>query len=241
MIIYLYKKTHNVTGLQYLGKTTRNPYNYKGSGKIWIPHLKKHGYDVTTEIIKECHSVEDIRYWGVYYSDLWNVVKDSNWANLKPEEGDGFASGEANPSKREDLKRLRSDNWSGDKNPACLEKNKKYGNKNVSKREEVKSKLSGNNHYMKRDDYDKSTHNSKNPETLSKRSGDNHWMKQKTYDPKSRPNYDSTVYIFFNKSLGLTESLTKFEFRTKYKLNPGSVVNLVKGKSKSCYGWIILN
>jgi len=32
MTIYLYKKTHNVTGLQYLGKTTRNPFTYKGSG-----------------------------------------------------------------------------------------------------------------------------------------------------------------------------------------------------------------
>ena len=31
MTIYLYKKTHKVTGLQYLGKTVRDPFKYNGS------------------------------------------------------------------------------------------------------------------------------------------------------------------------------------------------------------------
>jgi hypothetical protein len=35
MTIYLYKKTHNITGLKYLGKTAQsNPYKYPGSGKM---------------------------------------------------------------------------------------------------------------------------------------------------------------------------------------------------------------
>lgn len=89
MIIYLYKKTHNITGLQYLGKTTQNPYQYKGSGKRWIPHIKKHGYDVTTEILNECTSNEELFKWGKYYSELWDIVNDPNWANLKPEYGEG--------------------------------------------------------------------------------------------------------------------------------------------------------
>jgi len=89
MTIYLYKKTHNKTGLQYLGKTTKDPYKYKGSGERWIPHINKHGYDVTTEILRECQTNEEIKYWGLHYSALWNVVEDSNWANLRPEEGDG--------------------------------------------------------------------------------------------------------------------------------------------------------
>jgi len=95
MTIYLYKKTHNQTGLKYLGKTTQDPHKYKGSGDYWIPHIKKHGYDVTTEIIKECQSKEEFKKWGVYYSELWNIVdeRDENgkktWANLKPESGDG--------------------------------------------------------------------------------------------------------------------------------------------------------
>jgi hypothetical protein len=92
MTIYLYKKTHNITGLKYLGKTINpNPHEYKGSGTVWIRHIKKHGYDVTTEILKECNDNSEIKYWGQHYSNLWNVVQDVTWANLKPEEGDGGA------------------------------------------------------------------------------------------------------------------------------------------------------
>ena len=44
MPIYtLYVKTHNKTGLKYLGRTTQDPYKYKGSGTYWRSHLKKHG------------------------------------------------------------------------------------------------------------------------------------------------------------------------------------------------------
>jgi hypothetical protein len=86
---YLYKKTHNKTGLQYLGKTTRDPNVYKGSGLRWTNHINEHGYDVTTEILRECSSNEEVKEWGVYYSKLWNVVQDYNWANLKEECGDG--------------------------------------------------------------------------------------------------------------------------------------------------------
>jgi len=98
MTIYLYKKTHNKTGLQYLGKTVKNPFTYKGSGKIWVLHINKHGYDVTTEVLKECQTKEELRTWGKYYSELWDIVnsRDQNgkkaWANLKPEEGDGGAT-----------------------------------------------------------------------------------------------------------------------------------------------------
>jgi hypothetical protein len=90
MTIYLYKKTHNITGLKYLGKTTaKDPHRYKGSGIRWKPHIRKHGYDVTTEILKECETTEEVKYWGNYYSDLWDVVNDPSWANLRPEDGDG--------------------------------------------------------------------------------------------------------------------------------------------------------
>jgi len=92
MTIYLYVKTHNITGLRYLGKTSNpNPSTYKGSGTLWLRHIKAHGYDVSTTILKECESNDDIKYWGTYYSELWNVVEDPVWANLKPEEGDGGA------------------------------------------------------------------------------------------------------------------------------------------------------
>ena len=90
LITYLYKKTHNITGLKYLGKTTsKDPHHYKGSGKHWRYHIKKHGYDVTTEILKECSTPEELTKWGLYYSNLWNIVENKEWANLRPEDG-GF-------------------------------------------------------------------------------------------------------------------------------------------------------
>lgn len=42
MTIYLYLKTHNKTGLKYLGKTVSvDPHLYQGSGTIWRRHIKK--------------------------------------------------------------------------------------------------------------------------------------------------------------------------------------------------------
>jgi hypothetical protein len=91
-IIYLYMKTHNQTGLKYLGKTAQaDPYKYRGSGTYWASHIKKHGYNVTTEILKVCGCSTAIKIWGCYYSRLWNVVKSNEWANLKEEAGDGGA------------------------------------------------------------------------------------------------------------------------------------------------------
>lgn len=90
MTIYLYIKTHNKTGLKYLGQTkAKDPHKYSGSGTYWKLHLNKHGYDYTTEIIKECQNKAEIKEWGLYYSNLWNIVESNEWANLKEEQGDG--------------------------------------------------------------------------------------------------------------------------------------------------------
>lgn len=88
-MIYLYVKIHNKTGLKYLGKTVQNPYIYKGSGKRWKAHLNKHGDDISTIILFQSESIQEIKQKGIYYSNKFNVVSDNNWANLKPEEGDG--------------------------------------------------------------------------------------------------------------------------------------------------------
>ena len=89
-MIYLYKKTHKVTGLQYLGKTSRaDPYTYPGSGKRWRAHLDKYGYEFDTEILAESEDPSEIVKLGLHYSNLWDVVADETWANLKPESGDG--------------------------------------------------------------------------------------------------------------------------------------------------------
>ena len=100
MVIYLYLKQHNTTGLKYLGQTKQDPYNYKGSGKHWKRHVKKHGYDVTTVILYETPFIEEIKELGLYYSDLWNIVDSKEFANLKPEGGDGGSHGHSDETKK---------------------------------------------------------------------------------------------------------------------------------------------
>ena len=89
MMIYLYLKTHKKTGLRYLGKTTQDPYVYKGSGLRWKRHLAKHGNDVDTLILLETEDPSEIKKMGEHYSTLWDVVDSQSFANLKPESGDG--------------------------------------------------------------------------------------------------------------------------------------------------------
>lgn len=89
-IYYLLVKTHTITGLKYLCQTKRrDPYKYLGSGIYWKKHIRQHGKHINTEIIRECKNLEELKYWGVYYSELWNIVSSKEWANLIPESGTG--------------------------------------------------------------------------------------------------------------------------------------------------------
>jgi hypothetical protein len=88
-MIYLYIKTHNKTGIKYLGKTVQDPFTYKGSGKRWINHIKKHGNDVTTEIVGTYETIDDLRSDSIIISEKYNIVNSEQWANLRPETGDG--------------------------------------------------------------------------------------------------------------------------------------------------------
>lgn len=88
---YLYIKTSPL-GLKYLGKTTKNPYIYNGSGKIWKRHLKKHNLshvDIKTEIVLETNDILELIKLGNELSILYDIVKSSEWANLRIENGDG--------------------------------------------------------------------------------------------------------------------------------------------------------
>ena len=94
-MIKLYIKIHNKTGLKYFGKTSREDvYNYKGSGKYWSRHIKKHGYDVTTIILKEFKETDGrIVEYAMTFSKIFNIVSSNTWANLMDENGrDGNTS-----------------------------------------------------------------------------------------------------------------------------------------------------
>lgn len=85
----LYIKTHDKTGLKYLGQTKRDPFTYKGSGIYWSRHLKVHGKDHSTEIISRCETKAELEVCGLFFSKLFNVVKSKAWANLEEENGRG--------------------------------------------------------------------------------------------------------------------------------------------------------
>ena len=107
MTIYLYVKTHNKTGLKYLGKTkSKNPHRYPGSGTYWRQHLEENGYTYSTTILKECQHPAMVRFWGEYYSKLWNVVESSEWANAIPETGGGPGAKKGEPKKPEAIKKM---------------------------------------------------------------------------------------------------------------------------------------
>jgi hypothetical protein len=90
----LYIKKHNVTGLMYLGVTTKNPYVYLGSGLYWAQHIKKHGHHIMTCVIGEFEDLEECSKVALEYSKKYDVVMSDKWANLKPENAkDGWVPG----------------------------------------------------------------------------------------------------------------------------------------------------
>lgn len=87
---HLYVKRHRVTGLLYFGKTTnQDPHRYRGSGKRWRAHLKKHGNDVETWIIGTYGDDERdaLVHHALRFSAEHDIVDSPLWANLIAEDG----------------------------------------------------------------------------------------------------------------------------------------------------------
>lgn len=87
MITYLYHKQHKQTGLNYFGKTTKDPYIYRGSGKYWSAHLNKHGNNVETVQVWEFTDINECSKFALKFSLEHNIVESTEWANLRPENG----------------------------------------------------------------------------------------------------------------------------------------------------------
>ena len=215
----LYVKTHSLTGLKYLGQTSKtDPHKYTGSGKYWLKHVKKHGSNYSTEILYESEFKNQIDIMGIYYSELWNVVDSNEWANLKPESGDGAATGIHNPMR----------------NPLILEKQQTILKTPVIKekhrlatiaamnRIEVKEKLQKFRNTSEYKNYLKTTLNK--PELLKKRAGQNN------------SHYNHTIYKFKHTN-GTIEHCTVFALRNKYNLPQPSMSRLVSGEYKISKGW----
>ena len=86
--VYLYVKQHSITGLKYFGKTIKDPYIYKGSGKYWLKHISKHGRDkVVTLQVWKFSNLEEATEFALKFSLDNNIVESNEWANLMLENG----------------------------------------------------------------------------------------------------------------------------------------------------------
>jgi hypothetical protein len=112
--IYLYLKTHNKTGLKYLGKTIHDDVDsYKGSGIRWTNHIKKHGYDVTTEILFQSDDKNEFSEFASFLSEELDIVNSNEFANLCPEQGQGGTTVDS-PERREKISKAlkgRKNTW----------------------------------------------------------------------------------------------------------------------------------
>jgi hypothetical protein len=94
MITYLYHKRHTKTGLNYFGKTVRDPRKYSGSGIYWQRHLKKHGKFIETIQVWTFDNINECKSFALDFSIKNNIVKSEDWANCVVENGlDGQSPG----------------------------------------------------------------------------------------------------------------------------------------------------
>lgn len=236
MPIYLLIMTHKITGLKYLCKTTQNIEKYFGSGLDWKEHLLKFGKNVEKTVLKICTSKEELRYWGLYYSRLFNIVGAMDdfgnkiWANKIPESGGGpgWKSGSENPIKNIDVY-----------NKMCATLNSPYH----------KEKRSGKNNAMTRPDVKgkmakiRSTEEHKEKFKLAMiKVNARPDIKEKQKERSSGLNNkwaNKKKYYFIDKN-GNIENCTQIELRTKHDLSATQLSMVVNGFCKSVKGWKLL-
>jgi hypothetical protein len=86
---YLYIKQHSVTKKLYFGKTSReDPEKYRGSGKYWKAHIKKHGVE-HVETLWYCLFIEgeSCKEFASMFSEQESIATSKAWLNLIPETG----------------------------------------------------------------------------------------------------------------------------------------------------------
>ena len=91
---------HNITGLKYFCKSSRldELKYYLGSGVYWKRHRKAHGNDVRVGVLGVYFDEARCLAAAKDFSELHDVAKNPEWANLIAENGlDGAPCGEAHP------------------------------------------------------------------------------------------------------------------------------------------------
>ena len=137
---YLYIKQHSVTGIKYFGKTTQDPYQYKGSGKYWKNHINKHGKEfVETIWLSEPYTNKDLlSEFALFFSEEYDIVKSDKWANLNPE--NGLDGGQSGPRSDETKAKISASNIGKKQKPHSAESNEKRSKTLTGKTRSIETK-----------------------------------------------------------------------------------------------------
>jgi len=220
MTIYLYVKTHSKTGLKYLGKTVKDPFTYLGSGIDWKAHLKIHGVEHTTEIIKECNTNAELNKWGRYYSKLWNIVESNEWANRIPETGGGSCSPESAKKISEKLK--------GIKKPSRTDEHKEKLSASLRGKANPKTSIGLRQYYNSTPDRSKAIDKQSKSliEWYKNNSELSHQKSLKSWDCRYKNDYEKykSVILIISKGKNNCEiaKMTSVDFNTIKKLRTGN-------------------
>jgi hypothetical protein len=84
----LYIKECSHCSMKYFGKTvSKNIESYRGSGKRWTRHLKKHNANSVHVWNSDWYYDTSISRFALKFSRLNRIVESKQWANMKEEDG----------------------------------------------------------------------------------------------------------------------------------------------------------
>ncbi len=249
----LYIKTHNVTGLKYLGYTSRvNVYSYTGSGKAWTKHLAENDANITTEIIFQTSDKSELNAMGRYYSEYYHIMTAVDdfgnriWANLIPETGGGSGIHNLGKRRTEEQKKRIKDSLPtrlGQDHPMFDESIYTWVNEHtneitrLNRREfaaltgatlpNICSHLKGDRRSVKNWQAKESANFLKSKKSTA-RSG------------SSNSRFDCTEYNFVNSYTNETLTCTRQFLLKTYNLHSGCLCAVVNKQKKSHKGWRIV-
>jgi hypothetical protein len=261
---YLYHKISPL-GLNYLGITQRNPFTYKGSGIYWKRHLKVHKIrtnEIETIILCETKQIDVLIEKSKYFSELYDVVKSSHWANLTPETGNNSILGyKFSDEVKKRMSESRKGKLVGEKNPmfgkfVSQETRDKISKSNTGQkrsdetRNKIREKLTGNKNtlgFKYSEESKKKILEAGKGERISKsnlgRKNSENSKKKMSESQKGRRNnnYNPTSILQFDKENNLirewTDSISILESGFS-KRQVKEISRACRGKIKSYLGYI---
>lgn len=64
---------------------------------------------------------------------------------------------------------------------------------------------------------------------------------KKKMSGKGNPRFDTTLFVFVNSKTGEKMTATRYEFYTKFGIDPSNLIKLFKGKIQTLKGWTLIH